>query len=95
MLDSSRRKQLEREAMAKAVEDARLNAETLAQAAGAKLGPVRDPERLGLSAADADVPPGGRDGRHGRRPPPEATYQAGEMKFSAVVNAEYDLLVGP
>ena len=28
-------------------------------------------------------------------PPPEATYQPGEMKFSASVNAEYDLLVGP
>jgi uncharacterized protein YggE len=28
-------------------------------------------------------------------PPPEATYEPGEMKFSASVNAEYDLLVGP
>ena len=26
---------------------------------------------------------------------PEATYQAGEMKFSASVNAEYDLVTGP
>jgi uncharacterized protein YggE len=25
---------------------------------------------------------------------PEATYQAGEMKFNASVNAEYDLIVG-
>ena len=41
MLDSSRRKELEREAMTKAVEDARLNAEALARAAGAKLGAVR------------------------------------------------------
>jgi len=28
-------------------------------------------------------------------PPPEATYQPGEMKFSANVNAEYDLIPGP
>jgi uncharacterized protein YggE len=26
---------------------------------------------------------------------PEATYQAGDMKFSANVNAEYDLVTGP
>jgi uncharacterized protein YggE len=28
-------------------------------------------------------------------PPPEATYKPGEMKFSANVNVEYDLIVGP
>jgi uncharacterized protein YggE len=28
-------------------------------------------------------------------PAPEASYQPGEMKFSASVSAEYDLLVGP
>ena len=38
VLDSTRRKELERQAMTKAVEDARLNAETLATAAGVKLG---------------------------------------------------------
>jgi uncharacterized protein YggE len=27
--------------------------------------------------------------------PAEATYQPGEMKFTASVNAEYDLVVGP
>jgi len=26
---------------------------------------------------------------------PEATYQTGEMKFSASVNAVYDLITGP
>ena len=26
---------------------------------------------------------------------PEATYQTGDMKFSANVNAEYDLVTGP
>ena len=93
VLDSSRRKALEREAMAKAVEDARLNAETLARAAGARLGPPRilngsssappmPMYRYATAMADAPAPP-----------PPEATYQTGQMKFSAAVSAEYDLLV--
>jgi hypothetical protein len=93
-LDSSRRKELEREAMGKAVADARLNAETLARAAGVGLGPVRTMNggvsgppiamyRAQVAMADAAAPP------------PEATYQPGEMKFNANVNVEYDLLVGP
>jgi len=93
VLDSSRRKSLEREAMAKAVDDARLNAETLARAAGARLGPVRALNgsssappmpmyRRGAVMADAAMAP-------------EATYQPGDMKFSAAVNAEYDLVVTP
>jgi uncharacterized protein YggE len=94
ILDSSRRKALEREAMARAVEDARLNAETLARAAGAKLGPVRSlngsmsgpplpMNRFGAAMADAAPPP------------PEATYQTGDMKFRAGVSAEFDLVVTP
>jgi hypothetical protein len=91
-LDSSRRKELEREALARAVEDARLNAETLARAAGMGLGPVR---RLNAGAeppvvpmyrssvmADAPAPP----------LPPEASYQVGDMRFTAGVSAEFDLL---
>jgi hypothetical protein len=94
-LDSSRRKELEREAMAKAVQDARLSAETLARAAGARLGPVRSMNggvsgppiamyRAQVAMSDAAA-----------APPPEATYQAGDMKFSASVNVEYDLVVAP
>jgi hypothetical protein len=93
MLDSSRRKELEREAMTKAVEDARLNAETLARAAGVKLGPVRT-----LSAA-ANAPPMPmyrmKAAMADASMAPEETYQAGEMKFGANVNAEYDLGAGP
>lgn len=94
VLDSSKRKELEREAMAKAVQDARLNAETLATAAGAKLGPVRT---LNGSSSGPPMP------MYRRGPmvmadamaaaPPAETYQPGDMKFSAAVNAEYDLLV--
>jgi uncharacterized protein YggE len=94
-LDSSRRKELEREAMAKAVQDARLNADTLATAAGVKLGPVRNLNgqtnampmpmyRRQPVAMAADV----------AAAPPE-TYQAAEMKFNATVSAEYDLITGP
>jgi uncharacterized protein YggE len=93
MLDSSRRKDLEREALARAVEDARLNAETLARAAGMGLGPVRHLNaggappvvpmyRSAMVMADAPAPP----------PPPEASYQVGDMRFTASVAAEYDLL---
>ncbi len=93
VLDSSKRKSLEREAMAKAVEDARLNAETLAKAAGARLGPVRM-----LNGASSSPPmPMYRRGpmvmADAAAAPPAETYQPGEMKFSAMVNAEYDLLV--
>jgi hypothetical protein len=96
MLDSTKRKELERQAMTLAVQDARLNAETLAQAAGVKLGAVRALNassgppvipmyRSKMVMADAAAAP----------PAPEASYQPGEMKFSASVSAEYDLVVGP
>jgi uncharacterized protein YggE len=94
-LDSSRRKSLEREAMAKAVQDAKLNAEALVEAAGAKLGAIRN---LNGQSNAMPVP-------MYRRAPQMAmasdasgapeTYQAGDMKFSASVSAEYDLIAGP
>jgi uncharacterized protein YggE len=92
VLDSSRRKSLEREAMAKAVEDARLSAETLARAAGAKLGAVRT---LNGSTSTPPMPMYRRGAvmADAAMAAPEETYQPGEMKFSAVVGAEYDLLV--
>jgi hypothetical protein len=93
MLDSTQRKQLERQAMTLAVQDARLNAETLAQAAGVGLGPVRAMSsgappimplyRSKMVMADAAAAP----------PAPEGSYAAGEMKFNANVSAEYDLVV--
>lgn len=92
-LDSSRRKQLERDAMAKAVVDARQNAEVLAHAAGVKLGAVRT---LNGSSAAPPLPMYRRTMAMAdavAAAPPEETYQAGAMKFSASVSAEYDLLV--
>jgi uncharacterized protein YggE len=91
-LDSSRRKELEREALAKAVEDARLNAETLARSAGARLGPVRN-------LASSSVPPMVPIHRNRMMAadamaasPPETTYATGDMKFGATVSAEFDLI---
>lgn len=93
VLDSSRRKDLERDALVKAVEDARLNADTLARAAGASLGPVRT---LNGATSGPPVPMYRRQvAMADAAMAPEASYQAGEMKFTASVNAEYDLLVKP
>ena len=92
VLDSTRRKEIERQAMTKAVEDARLNAETLATAAGVKLGTVRT---LNGNASQPGVPmyrAKAMMAADAAGAPPEETYQAGEMKFSAMVNAEYDLV---
>ena len=62
--------------MAQAVEDARLNAETLARAAGAKLGAVRT---LNGSASAPPMPMYRRTMAmaDAAAAPPEETYQAG------------------
>jgi len=92
-LDSSRRKELEREAMSRAVQDARLNAEALAGAAGVRLGPVRS---LNGAASSPPMPMfRAQAAMADAASAPEASYQPGEMKFSASVNAEYDLIVTP
>jgi len=93
-LDSSRRKELEREALTKAVDDARLNADALARAAGAKLGLVQS-----ISAAGAmPVPMYAQKAMSVAAAPPMAdeadqSYQPSEMKFSANVSAQYELIV--
>ena len=89
-LDTSRKRELEREALAKAVEDARLNAEVVARAAGVKLGSARTiaaqsaapPQPVAYRmAAMAEAAPGA-----------QATYQSGEMTFNATVQVEFDLV---
>lgn len=92
-LDSSKRRELEREALAKAVEDARLNAEAVAKAAGARLGPARM-----ISANSGFVPPP-MPMRVKTMMAAEAsdsaaqTYQSGQMTFNGTVQIEYDLVV--
>ena len=89
-LDTSRRRELYREALAAAAEDARANAQALVTSQGAQLGAVRQ-----LNAQDLGIP----------RPEPfvaramaaeaaaGATYETGEIRIEARVNASFDLLV--
>ena len=88
-LDSSERKSKHREALALAAKDARANADVLAKALGVKLG---DP----ISIRDASAKP--------RPPVPQvrmaaamesnaaATYNAGDLTFSASVSAVFELV---
>ena len=92
-LDSSRRKELERAALTQAVDDARLNADALARAAGAKLGPVQS-----LSASGAMPVPMYAERAMSVAAAPmadaaEKSYQSSEMKFTASVSAQFALLV--
>ncbi len=94
MLDSSKRRELNREALAAAARDAEANARAIAETLGMRLGELRQ-----LVAADATPPP----------PVPlprmeitamaakvadsgAATYQPGSLEFEARVNATFDLL---
>jgi len=89
-LDASRKRELEREALAKAVEDARMNAEAVARAAGVRLGGARTISAQSVSApqpiayrmaARAEAAPGA-----------EGSYQNGEITFNASVQVEFDLV---
>lgn len=91
-LDSSKRRELEREALEKAVKDARLNAEAIAWAAGARLGAARTitassgfvapPVPMRMKTMAAEVSDAAQ------------TYQSGQMNFTGNVQIEYDLIVG-
>jgi uncharacterized protein YggE len=92
-LDSSKRRDLEREALAKAVEDARLNAEAVAKAAGAKIGGARTiSASSGYSAPPMPMQVKAMAARAGDA---SQTYQSGQMSFTGNVQIEYDLIVGP
>lgn len=87
-LDSSRRRELHREALAKAAADARASAEVLATTLGATLGPVRS-----ISAADSARPPQPvmMRAQMAESADAAATYQAGDIRFDARVNVTFDL----
>ena len=87
-LDSSKRQTLVREALAKAVADARQNAEVIAKAAGATLGRART-----ISANAEYAPPAMPMVRAMAMEAKQAgaPYQSGEMTFNATVNVQYDL----
>jgi uncharacterized protein YggE len=94
-LDSSRRHDLEREAMANAVEDARANAEAVAKAAGARVGPPRV-----ISANSGFVaPPMPMQAKvmamRAEAADASQSYQSGQLGFTANVQVEYELIVSP
>jgi uncharacterized protein len=92
-LDSSRRRDLQREALAKAVSDARSNAESLAKAAGVKVGSPRTisassgvvappvPMRAKVMSAAMEASDGSAQ-----------SYKSGEMAFNATVQVDYELV---
>lgn len=92
-LDSSKRRELEREALAKAVADAKLNAEAVAKAAGARIGPPRT-----IAASSGFVPPPTPMFKTAMARAEAASdsaaqsYQSGQMSFNGTVQVEYDLI---
>jgi uncharacterized protein YggE len=94
-LESSKRHELERQALAKAVDDARLNADAVARAAGAKLGPART---ISASSGYVPVPVMARMKTMAMAADSAGapqTYQSGQMTFNGNVQVEYDLIVSP
>jgi uncharacterized protein YggE len=87
-LDSSRRRELHRQALALAAEDARANAEALATTLGAQLGAVRQ-----INAGDVARPPQPvmLRAQMAEAADAAATYQAGDIRFDARVNVSFDL----
>ena len=91
-LDSSKRRDLEREALAKAVADARLNAEAVAKAAGARLGAPRTiaansgftPPPMPMMRKQAMMTEAASDASQ--------SYQSGQMAFTGTVQVEFDLI---
>ncbi len=94
VLDSTKRKDLQREALALAVEDARKNADVLARSVGMAVGAARSVQGDGSFQPPSPVPMMAM----ARRAPADAavesaqTYQTGELVFGAVANVTYDLV---
>lgn len=89
-LDSSKRKALRRDALAMAAQDARANAEVLAETLGAKLG---EP----ISIVDGSATPGPpvpqmRMATAAMESDSAATYNAGDLTFTATVTVVFNLV---
>ncbi|HXQ64002.1 MAG TPA: SIMPL domain-containing protein [Steroidobacteraceae bacterium] len=93
LLDSSQRHELEREALARAVADARQNAAVVAKALDASVGA---PRSVSTTAASGPSPvpmqPAIKAAAVAEAP---ETYQSGELTFTAAVDATFDLVPGP
>lgn len=93
-LESSHSEDLQREALAKAAADARAKAKILADTLGVKLGSIHTLNantqfappplvRANVRSLAADSAPGGND---------EIGFAAGQIKYSATLSADFDLL---
>ncbi len=96
-LESSKAEDLQRQALAKAADDARAKARVLSEALGVKLGaihtlnasteytppPVYAQARFKTLAVAADATESGND---------QIGFSAGQIKFSATLNADFDLV---
>jgi uncharacterized protein YggE len=92
-LDSSRRSDLEREALARAVADARANAQVLARAVDGSVGSARRVTQAGAGVAEP-MPRLAMAGVASTRAAGAETYQPGELSFAASVTASFELLPG-
>jgi uncharacterized protein YggE len=93
-LDSTKRRDLNREALAAAARDAESNARAIAETLGARLGPLRQ-----LTAGDAVPPPppipmvkAGMMAAEAAADTSAETYTPGSLRFDATVNATFDLI---
>jgi len=91
-LDSSKRKELVREALAKAIADARQNAEVAAKAAGVKVGTPR----MVTANTESHPPPmpmmRAALAMDAAQEKAADTYRSGEMTFTATVHMQYDMV---
>jgi uncharacterized protein YggE len=90
-LDTSRRRDAYREALAKAAEDARRNATVLAETLDVDLGDVVQINAGGYAPPPMPVPRGMSMARMAESDAGAATYNPGEMRLEAHVNAVFQL----
>lgn len=94
MIDSSQRADLERQALALAVEDARKNADVLARAVGMGVGRARNVSGNGGGPRPMPMMAMARAGGAAPSESPE-TYQTGDLVFGANANVTFDLVEAP
>jgi uncharacterized protein len=92
LLGTSRAQALRRDALSKAAEDARLSAEALAKTLGARVGKVRR-----IASSDVAMQPPPQPMERGvammAKSGGAETYETGQIKITADVTAEFDLIV--
>jgi hypothetical protein len=94
VLDSSERAELERQALARAVDDARRNAAVLARALDASLGLPRSIATTAAGGRPVPLPMTRMAAAKAMSAEAPETYQTGELTFTATVSATFDLVPG-